>query len=91
MVRMKILVDNRASQTEEHARRMLRAREVAESNTRNAMHIVPRGVAVHRAQYPSTCDECGESYWSADEYASHIRCPGPPKAQAGFHARRGDV
>jgi hypothetical protein len=85
MGRLGIIIDRSKDRLSEHAQRLLKAQEEADHHPRNAHNVKPRGIAVPMAQYPDTCTECGQIYWSTDPYASHLHCPGsPPKQKAGF-------
>lgn len=82
---MKIIFDRRDRETVfEHAQKVIKAQEEWLYKHRPGQ-INPRGVAVHMTLHPIKCDDCGETYWSRDEYGSHISCKGPrPKQAAGF-------
>lgn len=81
--RMKIIMGEEGHVLEAHAKQMIRSLEKYE--IKHPTQAKPRGVANHAAHFPLLCTECGLSYWSRDEYASHIGCKGvPPKQSAGF-------
>lgn len=65
----------------DHACRMIKAREQEEE--RHPRFARPRSVPEHLARHPIHCDECGETYWASDPYASHKRC-GKTKTDVGF-------
>lgn len=78
---MKILFDNSGDEASHHAKRIIKS---LESHADVYPHLaVPKGVAHHSAQYPLMCDDCGETYWSRDQYGSHIGCRGERK-EIGF-------
>lgn len=80
---MRILLGPSAIDRTEHARRVLTKIEKQESDPQYPRNAVPMGIAQHLAQYPLFCNDCGLTYWSQDEYGSHIGCRGPTK-NTGF-------
>lgn len=79
---LKIVYSFPDDSAEQHARNLMRAIDKY-GMTRNPHSIPPKGIAYHQAQHASRCDECGTTYWTADEYAPHFNCKGAPR-KTGF-------
>ena len=71
---MKIIVGQNRSDIEEHAKKVLRAIAAYELRHPRAENIVPRGIPTHAARFPVVCDDCGDTFWANDPYASHRKC-----------------
>lgn len=81
--RLRIIMGEEKFATERHARTLMRSLE--KHDHRHPTTVKPRGVSSHTAQFPLLCSECGATYWSRDEYASHMSCKGSPdKTPLGF-------
>jgi hypothetical protein len=81
--RMKIVFDEGKLPISEHAQMIVRA--LGREDNKYPGRAKPLGVAHHTARFPIVCTDCGVTYWSRDEYASHIGCKGePPKQSVGF-------
>lgn len=80
---MKIIYGIAHSEIPAHARKVIRALD-AEDERHPNRYTKPRGIPRHLAKFPVTCDECGETFWANDEYASHARCKGGDKPRVGF-------
>lgn len=74
-------MDRDSEQITEHARDLHIALE--QNDLHHPHRARPRGVPFHAARYPRTCDDCGQTYWSMDEWGAHIGCTGS-KRRAGF-------
>lgn len=71
--------------TASHARSLLRA--IEKNDLKFPMQANPRGIARHTAHHPILCDDCGVTFWSRDEYGTHVACKGTPKQfGAGFQS-----
>lgn len=81
--KLKILFD-RPSDAEDHARTLVR--KIEENNLEATHKPKPRGVPHYAAVLPEVCEDCGKTYWTRNEWTSHIGCAGaPPKGgAAGF-------
>ena len=73
---MKIIWGLDRNRLEATAKEQLIAQKRAE--LRNGA-VMPQDVAVHTAKYPNLCDECGITFWAADQWATHAPCPGRRK------------
>lgn len=62
----------------EHARTVITKIAQQEADPSHPHRALPMGVAHHLARYPRICDDCGLTYWSRDEWGSHIMCKGVP-------------
>lgn len=67
----------------EHAQMMVRKIEALQERSPHH-HPRPKGIALHQAVYPSLCEDCGETYWSREEWTNHIGCRGVRTKGAGF-------
>ena len=68
---LKIIISNKPSASL-HARKLVKRIEAA--RLEDSIEPNPIGVATYSARFPNVCDDCGETYWSADRYASHPKC-----------------
>ncbi len=76
---MKIIFDTPSDDIAEHARLV-----VSEAKAKSR---APVGVPVHAAQVPTTCDDCGETYWHKDDpygWFPHIGCKHKNGKNLGF-------
>lgn len=79
-VSLKIRIEGpRGSQQTDHAKRTIRRLQ----EETHISDVVPQGVPVAMARYMETCDDCGQVYWAANKWASHIGCKGTLKS-VGF-------
>ena len=69
---LRIVIGAHSADISEHAVRVIEARKRNED--RHPLHAIPIGVAAHLTRYPIVCDDCGETFWAADQYASHAKC-----------------
>jgi hypothetical protein len=79
---MKIIFGNNKFEIEDHAKKVMKSIEKEE--LKFPRRVIPIGVAIHTVRYPLICDDCGETYWSRDEYGSHIKC-NHKKSYTGFY------
>lgn len=78
---MKIILGANAVDRTAHAKRVVRKLRSEDADPRN---IRPMGVAYTTAVYPHRCDDCGEQFWSQDQWgAAHIGCRGE-RRDVGF-------
>lgn len=68
---VKIIIDRASEGAEAHAREAVAKINAAGFDPYNPR---PVGVAHHSALYPNTCDECGETFWARDQWATHRKC-----------------
>lgn len=74
---MDIILGESAVDRSEHARAVVRKIAIQESDPQFANKAIPLGIAHHLARYPHTCDDCGATFWSQDEWgAAHLGCRG---------------
>lgn len=73
---MKIIFGVDSFETEKHAKKILTA--ISQVEDQFPHRAMPRGIAYHLAKYTHVCDECGQTYWVANEWATHLGCPGAP-------------
>lgn len=66
----------------EHAKKVLKAIDAYEE--RYPRHAPAKGISNHLAQFAKLCDDCGNTYWSRDEYGMHIGCKGFVQKKTGF-------
>lgn len=71
---MKIIMGQSRSAIEEHAKKVLLALDREEERHPHRTNVQPRGVATYAARHPVVCDDCGETFWANDPYASHPKC-----------------
>jgi len=80
---MRIILGSDAISRTEHAQTVIRKIASQEADPNFPKNAIPLGIAHHLARFPQCCDECGLTYWSMDEYGSHIGCRGEVK-KTGF-------
>ena len=69
---MNIIVDGPVrSVVEEHAKNMIKFHQQRAFKSHEPQ---PLGIPVHTALHPIICDDCGDTYWANDPYASHRKC-----------------
>lgn len=78
---MKILWGHDSGDTARHAKNLIRA--IQRYQDKQVTEPKPKDVPNHMAQHPLICDDCGETYWSRDQWGSHITCKGVKK-EIGF-------
>lgn len=80
---MDIILGTNSIDRTEHARAVVKkiARQEADPNL--PRQAIPLGIAHHLARYPKVCDDCGQTYWSQDEWGSHLGCRGEQRS-TGF-------
>lgn len=81
---MKIIYGDNRSTVTEHAATVVKKIQQQEADPSYPKHAMPIGIAHHLALYPKACDECGVTYWSKDEWGSHIGCRGYVRGETGF-------
>lgn len=79
--RLRIIFGTTRAELEEHAKEHLLSQRAYDK--KNPHRVQPRGVPYHLTQYPLLCDDCGETYWSRDEYGAHLKC-NKGKGATGF-------
>lgn len=80
---MKIIFGTDTYAIERHAKAVVSALD--RDNIRYPNQAVPKGVAFHLTRFPNTCDECGNTFWANNQWATHLGCPGSgDKKEAGF-------
>lgn len=58
-------------------------------DVREPYKAIPRGIAMHAARFPLSCQECGETYWTTPGVYRyfHAECEGrKSRARPGFAA-----
>lgn len=70
--RLNVIIDDSVSRVEAHARRLIREQREREFNHLDA--VAPIGIANHSVLFPVICDDCGETFWAHDLYATHQGC-----------------
>ncbi len=74
---MRIITDAEGVSSEDHAKKIVQAIRQHELTPRHSPRdIMPIGISKYQAHFPIMCDDCGETYWSRDEYGSHLGCKG---------------
>jgi len=74
---LQIIIEKDDTTTVEHAKAY--ARVLYDARGVNTYEPNSKGVALHLAQCPTVCDDCGEDYWARNEYAAHRGCKGEKK------------
>jgi hypothetical protein len=69
---MKIIFGNNKFEIEEHAKEVISS--IKNEEMRYPRRSIPMGIPFHAVRYPFVCDDCGESYWSNNEYGQHVKC-----------------
>lgn len=81
---LSIIQTDSVSRITEHARATVKYISDKEFDRHNPNGAgKPLGIPVYAAKYPVVCDDCNETYWANDPYASHVRCRGNLRG-AGF-------
>lgn len=83
VTRMKIIFGTNRSEIEDHAKDTIAA--LTRYEFKHPTGIKPKGVQYHAARYPHTCEDCGSTFWSAEEYdyGLHPGCR-KGKSKTGF-------
>lgn len=83
--RLRVVFGEERGVVADHAKSLLKA--LAKSEMQFPSRAKPRGIAHHTAHFPILCDDCGQTFWSRDEFGSHLGCKGAPKSfGAGFQS-----
>lgn len=78
---MKIIFGATSFDAHAHAKRALRAKRKADERDGR---VVPYGINTGLSKFMHSCDDCGDTYWDADEYGFYHKGCRKGRAAVGF-------
>jgi formylmethanofuran dehydrogenase subunit E len=83
-VALKVLMHDNVSQAENHAKAWFEHKRYVNHKNPSVYDVDLYGIAQHTARFPVICDDCGETFWANDPYATHSKCSKGRESRVGF-------